>query len=294
MEGAASGRGTILVVEDVEDIRELAAGFLADSGYRVFAVGRGEEALALLRGSETVDLLFTDILLEGGENGLRLAREAIMIRPGLRVVYATGYSHPLLDKEPMVARGELVLKPYNLRALAAKIDWTLRARRFELNRVHRELWRHWREREGDDGSRPEETIAGLDAIRGSLAMAAVTTPLPNLRCTYTFFGETMIRWAARDPTGLFIDEIANGEYREFIMSVYAEVVANRRGVYAASTFRGERPALTERLLLPLPNDGGEVRSVLAAQTFDQVDPESIAFRFLQRAPDRVDIVEPVF
>ena len=286
----STGKSVILVVEDLAGLRELVAEFLIGEGYCVIATGNPMEALAALRDTRRIDLLFTDILLPE-ENGLRLAREAIMLRPELRVLYTTGYALPVLDKEPMVCRGEILPKPFHLRALAEKIAWTLRARRFEMNAVLRELWRVWSATRVRMPATTKDPPAGLSSILKHVAVSTVVDPLPRLRLKYVYFGEALVRWAGRDPAGMYIDEIASGEYREFIMGVYANVVGNRRGVYAASAFRGEQPALTERLLLPITDRDGSVAGVLAAQTFDAVDPATTAFPVVQRAPERVDIVE---
>jgi CheY-like chemotaxis protein len=289
--GSGSGaKGSILVVEDMDEVRDLAAEYLADAGYRVVTAAGAREALERLRGSGPFDLLFTDILLGDG-NGLRLAREAIMLRPGLRVLYATGYARPVEAKEPMLARGELVPKPYHLAALLERVDRTFAARRFELNKVLVELWRQWRRR----GAATDAAVllGELEAIRDNVAVAAVVEPPPELRMRYTYFGATLVRSLGRDPVGRFIDEIARDDYRAFIMRVYADVISTRRGVYAASAFRGAEGVLTERLFLPLCPAGGDVASVIAAQTFDRVEAAPTAFEIVQRSPERIDIVEPL-
>jgi CheY-like chemotaxis protein len=249
MNSDTARKKVILVVEDMDDVREIAALFLAESGYSVFEARNATEALTLLRGPQTIDLLFTDVLLGGGENGLRLAREAIILRPNLRVLYTTGYSQPVREKEPMVARGEMVQKPYNLAALAEKVGWTLRAKRLELNWVLRHLWQQWNRAGEEIGSSVSAVLERLHAIRGNVALAAVEEPPPRLQVRYLYFGETLVRWAGQDLVGMFVDELARGGFHHGCLRGRGGEPPRR---YAASAFRGTHASLTERLLLPLP------------------------------------------
>ena len=85
------GCGSVLVVEDDSDVRDVSIAFLEDLGYRVLVARDGPEALAVLRGADDVDLLFTDIAMPNGLSGTALARLALQLRPGLRVLLTTGY-----------------------------------------------------------------------------------------------------------------------------------------------------------------------------------------------------------
>ena len=91
--GAPVGRGTVLVVEDDADVRELAAAQLEGLGYAVLEAANGPEALAVLSGpgGAAIDLLLTDVVMPGGMGGVELAREARARLPGLRAVLASGY-----------------------------------------------------------------------------------------------------------------------------------------------------------------------------------------------------------
>ena len=62
---------------------------LSSLGYRAVFASSGREALEILRGNEPVDLLFTDVVMAGGLNGVQVAREAAVTRPGLRVLLTT-------------------------------------------------------------------------------------------------------------------------------------------------------------------------------------------------------------
>jgi CheY-like chemotaxis protein len=109
----------ILLVEDEMLVRELAFEDLSDAGHEVTTAGSGDEALALLRGGEGFDVLFTDIRMPGGIDGWQLAAEAKRIIPGLKVVYATG----LNDDTGRLAQGERMLtKPYRKNDLLGALD----------------------------------------------------------------------------------------------------------------------------------------------------------------------------
>ena len=104
----------VLLVEDELLVRELACEDLADAGFEVTPANDGDEALEILRGGATFDLLFTDIRMPGAIDGWDLAREARTMMPDLKVIYATGLGDAgdeLLDGE------RYVRKPYNLKDL---------------------------------------------------------------------------------------------------------------------------------------------------------------------------------
>ena len=89
---AQRGAGTILVTEDDADVREVSVAMLRDLGYRVLIASNGEEALAVLRRGEKIDLLFSDLVMPGGMSGVALARRARAVRPTLAVLLTTGYA----------------------------------------------------------------------------------------------------------------------------------------------------------------------------------------------------------
>ena len=64
---------------------------LTELGYRVLRAANGDEALEILRGNERVDLLFSDVVLPG-KSGKIVAEQALALRPGLKVLFTTGYS----------------------------------------------------------------------------------------------------------------------------------------------------------------------------------------------------------
>jgi nitrogen-specific signal transduction histidine kinase/CheY-like chemotaxis protein len=120
---ASAGRGeTVLLVEDTTLVRNAVAKMLADLGYRPIATTGAEEALAVLEGGGRIDLLFTDMVLPGGLNGDELAAAARRLRPGLGVLYTSGYTEMRLGE----AAGEggpfgFIGKPYTKAELAAQL-----------------------------------------------------------------------------------------------------------------------------------------------------------------------------
>ena len=111
--------GTVLLVEDNSDVAEVGSGLLRQLGYRVRSVANAQAAIAALRLDADVDLVFSDILMPGGMNGLDLAREIGEHYPDIPVLLTTGYSASAKDA---VQRGLVVLqKPYDLEALGRNI-----------------------------------------------------------------------------------------------------------------------------------------------------------------------------
>jgi PAS domain S-box-containing protein len=116
------GTETVLVVEDDSFVRGYAVATLESLGYTVLTAADGRLALDRLKSGDAPDVLFTDVVMPGGINGLDLAAEARTIHPHLRVVFTSGY--PL---ETLSARGKLreataiLNKPYRKVELAQRI-----------------------------------------------------------------------------------------------------------------------------------------------------------------------------
>ncbi|MBU8547150.1 MULTISPECIES: PAS domain S-box protein [Roseomonadaceae] len=113
----------ILLVEDSPALRETATNQLQRLGYKVTAVEDGEAALAALERPEPVDLLFTDIVMPGRLNGYQLARLAVALRPGLRVLFTSG-DHDLAQTGHEGAV-PLLQKPYRFADLAEQVRQVL-------------------------------------------------------------------------------------------------------------------------------------------------------------------------
>ncbi|HVY98365.1 MAG TPA: ATP-binding protein [Dongiaceae bacterium] len=119
--GAAPGREHILLVEDDDDLREYSVDILRELGYRVVAAPDAAAALRALDAGP-FDLLFTDVVMPGGMNGRQLADEAVRRRPGLKVLFTTGYSREALTPHGRLDAGiQMIGKPFAFDELAAKI-----------------------------------------------------------------------------------------------------------------------------------------------------------------------------
>ena len=116
------GRESILVVEDDDSVRAYATESLRELGYRVAEASSGRSALELLEHAPPLDLLLTDVVMPGGYNGRELADEAVKRRPGLKVLYMTGYSRDAILRHGRLAPGVHVIgKPFSLAELAEKV-----------------------------------------------------------------------------------------------------------------------------------------------------------------------------
>ncbi len=113
---------TILVVEDEEDVRAHTVGILTELGYTVLEAANGAAALDRIERRPEIRLLFTDVGLPGGMNGRQLADAARQRRPGLKVLFTTGYARNAIVHEGRLDPGvDLVTKPFSYAALAGKI-----------------------------------------------------------------------------------------------------------------------------------------------------------------------------
>ena len=121
-------RAKVLVVEDEPDVRRLVSTQLASLGYEAATASTGPEALQVLSTDPDFDVLFTDVVMPGGMNGVELARRACEINPGLCVLFTSGYSQEALPALPTGSDRLLLRKPYRRRALQEAMEATIAAR----------------------------------------------------------------------------------------------------------------------------------------------------------------------
>jgi PAS domain S-box-containing protein len=115
------GTETILMVEDNPDVMEMGRGILEELGYTVITATTAGEALKTLEQTPHVDLLFTDIVMPGGMNGVTLANQVRRLRPRIEVLLTTGWADRALDHEDDRSGFELIGKPYRRGDLARKV-----------------------------------------------------------------------------------------------------------------------------------------------------------------------------
>ncbi|MGA2673140.1 MAG: PAS domain S-box protein [Terracidiphilus sp.] len=105
--------GTVLIVDDEEDLLEVALAYLAEMGLTALDAKDGASALEVLAQRSEIDLMVTDIVMPGGMNGVELAQRALALRPDLKIVYSSGFpSEALAERSMPLAGGPLLHKPY--------------------------------------------------------------------------------------------------------------------------------------------------------------------------------------
>jgi CheY-like chemotaxis protein len=124
-----SGKGQlVLVVEDDDDVRRLTVDILIELGYSILSANGPVQALSLLDKHPNIVLLMTDVVMPDMD-GCELAQEALR-RPDLKVLFTTGYTRNAIVHNGTLDDGvELIVKPFTLDGLAAKIAWVLGGKR---------------------------------------------------------------------------------------------------------------------------------------------------------------------
>ncbi|HEY7246448.1 MAG TPA: ATP-binding protein [Xanthobacteraceae bacterium] len=113
--GAAQQAGTVLLVEDNVAVAEVASTYLQQLGYQVKHFARAQDAMAWLAQNPEIDLVFSDVLMPGGMNGLELGRAIRKLYPRIPVLLTTGFASSARDA---VEEGFVLLqKPFDLAAL---------------------------------------------------------------------------------------------------------------------------------------------------------------------------------
>jgi CheY-like chemotaxis protein len=119
---SSSGTETILLVEDNAGLRKLATRLLEPAGYTVLGAATGEEALRLLEGHEkNVHLLLSDVVMPG-MSGRQLAEQLAQTRPGMKVLYMSGYTGDTIVRHGVLeAQVSFLNKPFTAAALLRKV-----------------------------------------------------------------------------------------------------------------------------------------------------------------------------
>lgn len=122
---AAQEGAIILVVEDDPYVSDMTVAMLRELGYVVLHASKPAEALDRIKTLPRIDLLFTDVVMPE-MNGRQLADQAITLRPGLKVMFATGYTQNAIVHNGILDPGtDLLVKPFSLEQLAHKIAQAL-------------------------------------------------------------------------------------------------------------------------------------------------------------------------
>ncbi len=117
-----SGHGSILLVEDELDLRNVSAEFLSSLGYSVTCACSGPEALDLLAAADQIDLVITDVVMPR-MSGREFANQLLQARPNTRLLYVSGYADDIVSQNGISKDGMFLLqKPYSLKQLARKVQ----------------------------------------------------------------------------------------------------------------------------------------------------------------------------
>ena len=119
------GRASVLLVEDDEDVRLFGAEALQTLGYSVYQAAESKTALRIIEDHPEIALLFTDVGLPG-LNGRKLAQEALLRAPHLKILYTTGYARNAIVHNGILDVGvNLLAKPFTTEALGRKLEQIL-------------------------------------------------------------------------------------------------------------------------------------------------------------------------
>jgi signal transduction histidine kinase/CheY-like chemotaxis protein len=127
-ENRPTGEGeVVLVIDDEPTIRMLVSEVLEEHGYVVVEASDGPSGMRILQSAARVDLLVTDVGLPNGTNGRQIAEAARQTRPGLKVLFITGYAENAVIGNGHLDKGMLVIaKPFEMDVLARKIKEIVR------------------------------------------------------------------------------------------------------------------------------------------------------------------------
>jgi signal transduction histidine kinase len=116
-------KATVLVVEDEVLVLVMVMEYLDDLGYRVLTAQNAAEALLLIEGNDSIDILFSDVVMPGAMNGVQLASEARRLQPNIKVLLTSGYTADALSSQHGLGEDvPLLAKPYLRGELAKRLD----------------------------------------------------------------------------------------------------------------------------------------------------------------------------
>ena len=119
--------GTLLLVDDEQDLIEIASTYLKRLGYKTLHAKDGTEALRVVTENPDIDLVVTDIIMPGGLNGVELVQKVRDINPSIRCIYTSGFPADALAHKSLEVRDcELIRKPYRLAELKEAIQRNMR------------------------------------------------------------------------------------------------------------------------------------------------------------------------
>src|SRR5260221_1067921 len=212
-------RATVLVVEDEDDVRDVAIGYVEALGYAVLAARNGDEALAILQSDAAVDLLLTDIVMPGTLDGFSLGREAVALRPNIKVLHVTGYAQHLAAGQRGIKTGPVIAKPYREDQLRTRFAGLLGGWAVERNPTLRRLYYYWLDKRGDQ---PWPDRRGIDPadpqeILPNLAIIEIIGAAAGLRVRYSLLRTAIVGGYGIKPTRQVIYQITPGAHIAFLV-----------------------------------------------------------------------------
>jgi len=125
----APRRPVVLVVEDNQSVRDVAAAMIEDMGFDVIIASSGAEGLLAIEDRPEIDLVLSDVIMAGGMNGPEMAQKALSVRPELKVLFMSGYAPGSLRQmqEDLPNAIDLVNKPFTRNDLTEKVRRALAA-----------------------------------------------------------------------------------------------------------------------------------------------------------------------
>lgn len=274
------GDATVLVVDDDDHVRPVTSGFLRDLGYTVIEAANAEAAEVLAHTAGSVDLVITDVVMPGAA-GPVLAARLRAEWPGLPVLFMTGHA------DRFRLEGEAVLaKPFTSAGLGRGVleclgrggegaDETPLAARLRTPKL-REAYQAWRRvrQPGRLPARAAFNLSALSAATDAFLVAVSGAPeQPGFRFVTVGVALTGRLGRALDGTSPAADE-AFGSLEDG----YRRCVRTGLPTYEYARYRigDAAPALFERLLLPLSDDGGRLTHLAGVALFANIPAEGHA------------------
>ena len=116
---------TILIVEDDENVLELAVNVFEVDGYSILTANNAADGVEAFRNHPEIDLIFSDLILPGGVTGIEMAKTILNEKPDTLFLLVTGYSDKgkaLLQKTQQMPNVEFIAKPYDIDKVTEKVD----------------------------------------------------------------------------------------------------------------------------------------------------------------------------
>ena len=121
----ANKSGTVLVVEDEPEVRDVAVQMLKFTGFNVIEAIDAQSGLEQFNENPDIDLVFSDVIMPGGTSGIEMAKEMLAQKPQTLILLATGYSdkaEALVNKSSQSENIGVVTKPYDINKIPTLIS----------------------------------------------------------------------------------------------------------------------------------------------------------------------------